>query len=232
MNAVKGTYRLLYEDMRWWLLLFSAITLGLAVIFIAIGVIFEVSFTATLFGPIYGAICTIAAIGIVYSFPVLIGLGSTRKQFLKSYYFIASIMVICFITVLNIIYFFMNTLNQLGVHKLSFFHPGMLYSINYHILAYVWIDLMVGFSLLGLSAFLTVSWRRLGNRNFLIIFFAFNLLATILINIVNITSLLEWIFELNVIYTFTIVGFIGFCLLICTFPMMKHAPLVMKARNA
>lgn len=54
MNAVKGTNRLILDDMRWYLMLFSLITLMLTAVYLAVGFIFDVAFTTQLFGPMYG----------------------------------------------------------------------------------------------------------------------------------------------------------------------------------
>ncbi|WKL04407.1 hypothetical protein Q0F98_15680 [Paenibacillus amylolyticus] len=86
MNAVKGTHRLIRDDMRLYLGIFSSIALMLAVVYLAIGFIFDVSYATQLFGPMYGGICTFAIGGIITLFPVAIGMGSTRIQFMKSFY--------------------------------------------------------------------------------------------------------------------------------------------------
>ena len=57
MNAVKGTNRLILDDMRWYLMLFSLITLMLTAVYLAVGFIFDVAFTTQLFGPMYGDLC-------------------------------------------------------------------------------------------------------------------------------------------------------------------------------
>lgn len=60
MNAVKGTNRLIQDDMRLYLIIFTSIALMLTVVYLAIGFIFDVSYTTQLFGPMYGGICTFA----------------------------------------------------------------------------------------------------------------------------------------------------------------------------
>ncbi|WFR63825.1 hypothetical protein P9222_06105 [Paenibacillus amylolyticus] len=54
MNAVQGTNRLIRDDMRLYLIIFTSISLMLTVVYLAIGLIFDVSYTTQLFGPMYG----------------------------------------------------------------------------------------------------------------------------------------------------------------------------------
>ncbi|MEI5906996.1 hypothetical protein WAK64_07990 [Bacillus spongiae] len=232
MNAIRGTYRLIYEDLSWFLRLFSFITVLLAAVYVVIGVVFDLRIPTSLFGPMYGGICTIAAVGLFFPFHIAIALGSTRAQFLKSYYVITTWMVIVGIFVLNIVYLIMNFLYQSGIHELSFYHPGYFYSQEYHFLNYFWIDLMLGFLLLGFSSFLTACWRRLGARNFFIIFFSINLPLTLLMSKLNLASFLEWFSQVNILLLFTLLGSSGWILLALTYPVMKNAPLAMKGRSS
>lgn len=132
MNATKGTNRLILDDMRWYLMIFSSITLMLTVVYLAIGFIFDVTYTTQLFGPMYGGICAFAIAGIITLFPVAIGMGSTRIQFMKSFYIISVWMVVGTITILNVIYFIMHLLHEYGTLGVTFYQPGMLYSSEYH----------------------------------------------------------------------------------------------------
>lgn len=68
MNAVKGTNRLIRDDMRLYLGIFSSIALMLAVVYLAIGFIFDVSYATQLFGPMYGGICTFAIGELLHCF--------------------------------------------------------------------------------------------------------------------------------------------------------------------
>jgi hypothetical protein len=86
MNAVKGTNRLILDDMRLYLVIFTSIALGLTAVYVAIGFLFDVRYSSQLFGPMYGGICTFAIAGLVTLYPVAIGMGSTRIQFMKSFY--------------------------------------------------------------------------------------------------------------------------------------------------
>ena len=228
MNAIRGTHRLILDDMRWFLKLFTLITVLLVLAYVAVGLIFNVKFPAAAFGPMYGGICGFAVSAMVAIFPVAIGLGSTRTQFMKSFYLNSIGMVIGGITVLNVIYVLMHLLHASGLLGVTLYQPGQLYASAYEWYSYYWIDLMVGFLILGLSAFLTVSWIRLGFRNFFIVFFTIALGLTLFITLSDLSGLIRWITETNGVLLFTLLGTISGILLLSTYPMMKHAPLVPK----
>ncbi|KUP09620.1 hypothetical protein Q73_02185 [Bacillus coahuilensis m2-6] len=228
MNAVTGTYRLIYEEMRWILVIFSSITILISAICLTIGSLFNIGFTTSLFGPIYGGVCVLGAIGFTTIFPIAIGLGSTRTQYMKSYYAISSLMVIGIISILNIIYFAFYLLREQGLHSLSFFHPANLFSPDYHVFYYLLIDLMIGFLLLGLSSFITACWRKLGTRKFLVLFFSINILITYLFTTTNLFSkIVPFLFE-HTLLTFIGCGLIGVLLHVATYPIMKHISLTFK----
>ncbi|WP_440114663.1 hypothetical protein [Paenibacillus sp. QZ-Y1] len=231
MNAVKGTNRLILDDMRWYLIIFSSISLMLSAVYVAIGLLFDVAFTTQLFGPMYGGICAFAVASIITLYPVAIGLGSTRIQFLKSFYMISAWMVVGTIAILNIIYLIVHLLHQIGTLDVTFYQPGMLYSSEYQLFSYLWMDLMSGFLVLGISIFLTVCWIRLGMRNFLILFFGGSMIITLVFVFANFGEWMKWIMSVNTMTLFTVLGFIGGALLLSTYPMMKNAPLAMKGRK-
>ncbi|WP_088040775.1 hypothetical protein [Bacillus sp. EAC] len=233
MNSKNGTYQLIFDDLKWYFTIFSTITIGLAVIYLLISLIFRIPMNtdAALFGPTYGGICTFAVAGLVIPFQVAIGLGSTRSQFLKSYNLMAILMVIGSITFLNLLYLLMNFLAEKGINRFHFFHPGSFSSADYHFFTYYWIDLMIGFLILGISSFIAVLIRRLGVLNFLLVF----VLVSILLTLTSIggynSTIFTWIVENNINVTYTMIGFIGIFLQLLTFPMMRNAPLKMKGRK-
>jgi len=179
----------------------------------------------------YGGICAFAVAGIVTLYPVAIGLGSTRIQFLKSFYLISAWMVVGTITILNVIYLIMHLLHEAGWLGVTFYQLGKLYSSDYHFLSYLWIDLMMGFLVLGLSIFSTVCWIRLGMRNFLILFFGLSLVLTLALVLSDLSVLVKWFTSINMLTFSTIVGALGWVFILCTYPMMRNAPLAMKGRK-
>jgi hypothetical protein len=231
MSAVKGTYKLVFNDFRWFFILFSCITLGIAVIYLLISMIFDVpaNTDSSIFGPIYGGICAFAGAGLVMPFQVAIGLGSTRKQFLKSYYVMGCLMVVASITFLNVLYMIMDFLLEIGINKFKFYHPGNLESQDYHFFTYYWFDLMIGFLILGLTALTTVLIRRMGVVNFLIAIVLLGMALTLILIPGNAPLIFEWITQTDIYSLFTWAGTIGIAMLLITYPMMKDAPLKMKS---
>jgi len=232
MNVAKGTNRMIMEDMMWHYKMFAFITLALTAIYLAIGYIFGAAFPTTLFGPMYGGIIAFAIVGIVNVYPVAIGMGSTRTQFLKSFYLISVWMVVVAITTLNLIYLIMDLLHQYGSLGVTFYTLGTLYVKDFHFFPYLWTDLMVGFFLLGLSLFITVGWLRLGMRNFLILFFGLSVVLTLVLTQIDWSLFVEWVIKANKTVMFIVSGLLGLGLMFSTYPMMKNAPLVMKGRKA
>lgn len=233
MNSIRGTYQLVFDEFNWYFKIFSLITLLLSVVYLFVSIIFKIPLQsgAALFGPIYGGISTFAVAGLVIPFQVAIGLGSTRSQFLKSYNVMAVVMVITSITYLNILYFIMKVLLDKGINSFHFYHPAELVSSEYHFFTYYWIDLMVGFIILGLSSFIAVLVRRLGILYFLIVLVLLSILVTFLsINGIS-SDFFTWIIKIKPINLFTFIGLLGMALQSLTFPLMKNAPLKMKGRN-
>ncbi|MEK3826047.1 hypothetical protein [Paenibacillus sp. FSL K6-1558] len=228
MNAVKGTNRLILDDMRLYMLIFTSIALGLTAVYVAIGFLFHVSYSSQLFGPMYGGICTFAIAGLITLYPVAIGMGSTRIQFMKSFYTMGAFMVVGTMVILHLIYGVVHLLNVGGWLQVTLYQPGMLYSSSYLVFPYLWIDMMLGLLVLGLSVFLTVCWIRLGLRNFLILLFGFGLVLSLVIAFGDMRQFTLWIVYQNRMLVFTVLGVIGGALLLSTYPMMKHAPLVRK----
>ncbi|WLR41822.1 hypothetical protein LC087_13355 [Bacillus carboniphilus] len=232
MNAVKGTYRLLYEDMRFYLILFSAITILMAAVYLFIGIFFDADYYGTLFGPLYGAICTVAIYELVVTFPIAIGLGSTRSLFIKCYFLMGFLMVFGTTFVLNSLYFIIYLLETNGFHKVGVFHPGMFYSYEPKLIPFFWIDFMVGLTLFGLSSFITMSWRRLGTVQFFIYFFIITMFITSIIAILGTNQSIEWISKFSPLEIFNTIGLFGLILILLTYPLMKNAPLKMKGAKA
>ncbi|WP_145324872.1 hypothetical protein [Paenibacillus xylanexedens] len=229
MNSIKGTNRLIREDMRLYLIIFSSIALMLTVVYLAIGLAFDVTYSTQLFGPMYGGICAFAIAGIITQFPVAIGMGSTRIQFMKSFYMNSIWMVAGTMAILHVIYFIIHLIQDKGIVDVTLYQPGMLYSSEYHFFSYLWIDLMCGFLVLGFSAFPTVCWKRLGMRNFFIMFFGVGLIVTLIFVFADLGKWLNWIMSVNTMSLFTVLGAFGGVLLLSTYPMMKNAPLTMKS---
>ncbi|KAA8784038.1 hypothetical protein ABIE27_001015 [Paenibacillus sp. 4624] len=229
MNAVKGTNRLILDDMRLYLVIFTSIALGLTAVYVAIGFLFDVRYSSQLFGPMYGGICTFAIAGLVTLYPVAIGMGSTRIQFMKSFYMMGVCMVVGTMVILHLIYLLVHLLNVGGWLQVTLYQPGMLYSSRYLVLPYLWMDLMLGFLVFGLSVFLTVCWIRLGMRNFLFLLFGLGLVMSLVVAFGDMRQFTLWIAYQNRMLVFTVLGVIGGALLLSTYPMMKHALLVRKS---
>ncbi|WFR63826.1 hypothetical protein P9222_06110 [Paenibacillus amylolyticus] len=164
-------------------------------------------------------------------FPVAIGMGSTRIQFMKSFYMNSVWMVAGTMVILHVVYFLIHLLQERGIVDVTLYQPGMLYSNEYQFLSYLWIDLMCGYFVLGISVFPTVCWMRLGLRNFFIMFFGVGLVITLIITLGDLGELMLWIAGINRMTLFTALGFIGGALLLSTYPMMKNAPLTMKSQK-
>lgn len=90
MSSLYGNTRLNYYDTLWMLgkVLFLYITFPLMVVWIIIGLIFDLptDVVMSISSPVYINIAIFAIAGFRSLFPVAIGMRNTRVQFLKAFY--------------------------------------------------------------------------------------------------------------------------------------------------
>jgi hypothetical protein len=242
MNALNGTTRMVYEDARWlmgkFLLLF--ITVPIMAAWIVLGLFVDLGgadVVSAISGPAYFFIPTFAIMGFKSLFPVVIGMGSTRKQFLKSFYSVGVTAVVVSLLFVNVGHYVLIRMNH------NILHPGAFFEVDYHFLVYLFIDIMVGLFLFGI-AFLTYSiWHRLGLIRSAMILMAVAITGMFLYYGGSLDSMFSWIGTLdfdamiigNIVNLGTIaiilLGVLGLIALFITYPLMRNASLQPKPRK-
>ncbi len=173
MSILYGNIRLIYQDASWLLgkLLFLYIIVPLMVIWLLIGLIFNLP-DGTVTGisvPVYIQIVIFAVAGFKSLFPIAVGMGSTRVQFLKSYYLTGLVAVVLVMLLLNVCQYVLATAYNQWIGWSNIFHPAVLFRNDYQFISYYWIDLMIGFFLFGFSFLIYCIWYRLGTVRGLIL---------------------------------------------------------------
>lgn len=231
MSAFKGNLYMLYHD-AWWTLgrvLFLYIILPLMALWVLIGLLFDLSpdVMTTISIPVYANVAIFALIGFKPLYLFAVGMGSTREQYLKSFYLVCLIAVFAVMLMLNICQYILKVVYQQIFGWSNIFHPGLLVQPDYHFMVYLWVDLMVGLFLFGLTFLVYSIWYRLGTSKMLIIaMIIFSGLALLYYG----ETLNTWfnrLTDLNItpLNYFNIFGAAGLIILSLTYPLMRNAPL-------
>lgn len=237
MSAFQGTVRLIYEDAYWFLgkLLLLYITLPLTAAWIIIGISFELNDTlAVISGPAYFYfIPAYGIMGFKFLLPIAVGLGCTRTQLLKTFYIIGTSAILASMLILNLGVWLISSLYERGISSVSILHPGMMYSMEYQFLPYLWIDLMVGLVLFGGGFFIYCIIYRLGMTRTLIGVMIIGIPMMFLYYSGMLEGPIDWLLSLNMNATtaFTLTGIAGLAAILATYPMMRNASLEPKAKR-
>lgn len=237
MSVVYGNARLVYEVSSVYMgkILFIYITLPLMALYVLIGLIFDPPETLVtgISIHVYINIIILAVGGFKPLFPIAIGMGSTRIQFLKSYYIASIGTVFSIILLLNISQYVLMIVYERLVGWSNILHPATYFLDEYHFLSYFAIDLMVGLFLFGVTFIIYCIWHRIGTTYSFIILVAVALPVLFLYYGGFMDSLFTWLLSLNLSATtvFTLLGAIGLATLSATYPLMLNAPLQPKPRK-
>ena len=234
MNIFKATTRLMYEDARWFFckLILLYITLPFFIFWVMIGTLVEPQNTmASISGPIYFFVPFYAAIGYKSMLPIGIGLGSTRKIILKSFYVIGITFTIFTVSILNVMQFVLATLYEKGISSANILHVGRLITNEYNFFRFLWIDLMIFVFLFGIVFIFTCITYRFGMVR---IFTAIMLVSLITMTFYYLNFLdlpIQWISELNIkaMQIVTGLGITGLLFLAITYPLMSNVSIEKKA---
>ncbi|MGM7703553.1 hypothetical protein ACSVDE_17665 [Pseudalkalibacillus sp. Hm43] len=226
MSSMSGTARLIYSDIRKISQLMWLITLLLATAWIIFGITLDpTGFSTSISGPLYiGLFMVYPIIAITNTFKYAIGFGSTRIQYLKVFYGMGLLMVLINMFLFNVLYAFLGMLTERGILGFEFLHTGMMSSYN-GFLDYVWIDIMAGLALFGITFFIAATWFRFGFIRFSIGFTVIAFIGYIFHVTVAYDAFIEWMFTLDSLVGFSLFGLIGLVLLFATFPLLRNAPL-------
>jgi hypothetical protein len=231
MSILYGNARLVYDVVRFYLgtVLFLYITLPLMVLWVIIGLILDppASLVTGISIHVYINIIIFAISGFKSIFPIAVGMGSTRVQFLKSYYLTGLGTVFATILLLNVCQYVLMAVYDRWMGWSNILHPAVFFLNEYHFLLYFVIDLMVGLFLFGFTFLIYCIWHRLGTVYSLMILMA---LAFPILFLYYGGVMDQWFTWLRSLYlsadaVFTLFGTVGLAALLGTYPFMRNAPL-------
>jgi len=237
MSAIQGNLYMIYHEARWTMVqvLFLYIILPLMVLWVLIGLLFNLTpdVATAIPVPVYINIAIIAVIGFKPLYLSAVSLGSTRVQYLKAFYLVGLGSVFTAMLLLNICQYLLKTVYQQLFGWSKILHPGLLVQPDYHFITYLWVDLMIGLFLFGLTFLIYSLWHRLGTSK--ILFIAMIVLSGITLLYYG-GTLISWYTRLSGLNIspsgyFTLLGAAGLLALFLTYPLMRNAPLQPKPRK-
>ena len=239
MNSLYGTVRLVSEDALWFFgkLLFLYITIPLTLVWLLIGYIFGIGndVVVSISGPTYFFVPFFAIVGFKSLYPIVIGLGSTRTQFLKVFYSVGLLGVVLSILFVNVLHRLLTAVFLQWDIDSSIFQPGLFLVNEYHFLTYLWIDLMFVLFLMGVSFLLYSIKFRVGTRKSLFALMLLSLVTMFLYYGGYLTNSMDWFMELDLaalkMKLISLIGLFGIGALLVTYPIMRNASLKPKARK-
>ena len=230
MSTLYGNTLLLYHGARNTLgkILFLYIVFPLMAAWFAVGLIFDLpaGIFIQISVPVYINIAIVPITGFKSLYPVAVGMGSTRVNFLKAYYGTVLGAVFFTIFLLNVCQYVMLIGYNRWIISANIVHPAALFSADYQFIPYFWVDLMVGLFLYGFTFLIYCLWYRLGSARMLITLTVVIISGLFLYYGGVLESWFTWIW-LNVkpMNAFILIGIIGLVALFSTYPLMRNAPL-------
>lgn len=225
-GTLKGTMMLVYRDMKYQFVMFSLITLFIALVWFVIGLSLSTPIQAgTIFGPIYGIIAFYGGSVYAMSYRYAMGFGATRTQFLKVFYLLGILFVIVNMVYINILYFLLESLFESDIIRVSMFHIGNVSGFSKEFFPYLWVDVMIGLGLLGLVFFSASLWYKYGFLKIAIGSILLGALFFFLIYNIGFQAAFQWMTDFGPFPFFTGIGSVGLIALFSTYLFMKDAPL-------
>ncbi|MFS0820394.1 hypothetical protein [Bacillus sp. 1P02SD] len=240
MKSLYGTVRLVSEEALFFYfgkLLFLYITIPLTLIWLLIGYLFGIGneVLAAISGPTYFLIAFFGIGGFKSLYPVAIGFGSTRKQFLKVFFGISILGVVLSILFLNILQLILKTVFLQWDITANILHPGVFLVNQYQFFTYLWIDLMFGLFLVGVPFLLYCINFRLGMRKSIIVLMLLAFIAMTLYYGGYLKNSMDWFLGLDLdalrMTLINLLGLSGIGALLLTYPIMRNASLKPKSRK-
>lgn len=230
MSSWKGVFRLLFEDVSWYFgkLLLLCVTVPVTIVWIIIGIFFELNDTtiAAISGPTYGFVALFSILGFKPLFALAVASGSTRGQFMKVFYCVGLAVISFTILCLNVFQYVLVTVYKQYMVEAQILHPARLFLKEYHFSSYLWVDLMFGLALFGLTTLVYIILYRVGFTRSLVMFMSVTIIGLFLYYGKIIPSIFNgfWV-EMSAMEVVTFIGAMSLLALFATYPMMRHAPL-------
>lgn len=141
MSIINGNSRLIYDVVRFYFsrVLFLYITFPLIALYVMIGLLLDPSPASFITGipiPAYAHIVLFAISGFRPLFPISVGMGSTRIQFLKNYYLMGIGTAFATILLLNVCQYVLMIIYDSLMGWSNIMHPAGLFLNEFHFLSY------------------------------------------------------------------------------------------------
>lgn len=230
MSSWKGIFRLVFEEVYWYFgkLLLVFVTIPLTIVWIILGIIFKLNDTtiAAISGPTYFFIAIFSIVGFKQLFALAIASGSTRVQFMKVFYSVSLAAITLIILCLNIFQYVLVTVFDQYNIEAQILHPARLFLQEYQFFSYLWVDLMAGLALFGLTFLVNIILYRVGFTRVLVMFMSVTIIGLFLYYGKILSSIFNgFSVEINGMQAVTLIGAVSLLALFATYPMMRHAPL-------
>lgn len=222
MNALKGPFRLMFEDMRIQFYILTGITVALWLFFLVLGMSVD-TFMGTLFGPYYGLFAIYPFLVYNKGYVYTLALGGTRKQFLFSMLAASGLFIVICMAVLNGIYQLNAFLLNQGIINIPLFHMGELVG-SANPLLYFWVDLLWCVFLFGVSFGINSVWFYFGTVRFLLGLTGVALVVIAYLAFADLRTLFTWIVENHLVFLH-VMGAVGFAAAGLSYVIMKNGPL-------
>lgn len=229
MSIEYGNARLIYGVARTYLgkMLFLYIILPLMAVWLLLGLLFNLpsNVGTGISIPVYIHIA-LFTMGFGPLFPVAVGMGSTRAQFLKVFYGVGIAAISATAFFLNVCQYVLLVLHNHWIGLSTIVHPAMFISMEFQFIPYFWVDLLLGQFLFGLSFLAYCLWYRLGTARSLIMLMVVVISGLFLYYGGVLASWSTWILvNVKPMTAYIILGVIGLVALFSTYPLMRNASL-------
>ncbi|SDD61810.1 hypothetical protein SAMN05421663_11532 [Terribacillus halophilus] len=184
---------------------FFSITVPLSLLWRPLGLFIDFKDTevlVTIWGPIYFFIGQFVAIGFRSVLPIAVGMGSTRKQCLKSLYIIGTPGIAVSLFLVNVLFI----LSDFGIVSINMMHIASFFLEDYPFLSFFLIDLAIACFLFGILLLISCIHYCLG---FVPMIISLTILGVLIAFLGIMDPLMDWVVGLEPAAFFAMAGGLG-----------------------
>ncbi|GGI39491.1 hypothetical protein [Mammaliicoccus stepanovicii] len=224
MNNLKGSFSIIFKDLRLQIYTFTIVLLVLAGVYVAIAIFNELeNFKPVISGPIIGILGFMPLFLFGDPFKASIELGATRKQYILSAWISYIIFVFIMLAIHELIIFIIDLMTKFTDVNLDLARIGDLVP-NINGFDYAWIDFLTVMFLAGICFLVAAIIYRVGIIPTLIGLFAVGVVIFVWIVVGDVNPLVNWVFD-HAYQTFHILGLAGLISALLIYPLMIRVTL-------
>ena len=222
MNNFKGSFSIVFRELKLQLYIFTVVLILLAALYVAIGYFGEPEdFRPLLSGPVFGILGFLPLFLFHDPFKASIELGATRKQYIFSVWSSYLIFMVALLIVQEVVSYIVRLITDSSKSTVALLRAGDLIP-NASVLDNFWIDFLAILFIAGVCFLLAAIMYRVGIIPTALGVFALGVIVFIWSVLGDIMPLVEWI--MNHIYeTFHILGAVGVIAALLIYPIMIKA---------